>query len=626
MPSSPCVLALLTCAVAYGSNTRVQYDAFDTDGNGVIDRDEFINGVASQGAHDTEFEQDDWNEHSQTNNFVETFIGDDTTPDTPQNAMIDGGSSGSKLFTWKSTGEQVDQKIESKCLDRSTHPLKGMSMLNYSPTECRCPDVGGTPTPELALSSSEEMGKFYTKTIAEGITALYRGVGEKKGAHLVPNALPKNAEAVPLLATAGMRLLTQEQNQKVYGELCGKGDNNVKIAPAGPWCRTLPGTMEAFYEWVANAMKARVVEGTFTMGGASAQIAVPLTAADGIKWARLSNEIHRNLDCAKLVLPKADGTVPEANFEGRKCTNCAPLFGKEKGEAVVSGSKKCLTDYIDTIDASQIPEAVRNSDWWPAAPDAIVSVGTISFLGLHGGGPGHLVAGGANEVSAWAATIPECSDPTGTWAACSVKIRDGLHSDPIYKAAMGEKGLKNFATAKHFSYNTPASHPDAQFVEHDDDKNDYATREQGAFSEEVKDVPSPVGQAAKLEELLSANCGHDKGQHYRMAFKTVGSPMGFGGGGDCAKAFWTALYTLDFFSDPTPAGHPGPIDSKQYDWSSGAAPVLPAATTLIQTPLKRHTTTWHQGAMAHYDDVMNQMGGSSLADVSAQSPWMDVLG
>lgn len=183
--------------------------------------------------------------------------------------MVDAGSSGSKVFAFSgnktATAKLLTQCTEAKRAEGMTN--MGLASLAYSKESCNW-QIGEKDLAPLAQAAD------YANSLLKLLRDTYTSSSGKKNVDEV-----KNRGSVPVLATAGMRLLSQSANGKVWSNVCGKSGAGFTIAPAGPQCGTIPGTTEAFYEFVSNAAYgrgSRVLTGTFTIGGASAQIAIPL--------------------------------------------------------------------------------------------------------------------------------------------------------------------------------------------------------------------------------------------------------------------------------------------------------------------------------------------------------------
>jgi hypothetical protein len=376
-----------------------------------------------------------------------------------------------------------------------------------------------------------------------------------------------NADAVPMLATAGMRLLSQEANNKVWSQICGKSHQGLTLAPAGEDCGTIAGTTEAYYEYLANAAHGkgnRELTGTFTVGGASAQIAIPLkTQQDVSAFMELQNTIGAAIDCKSLQLE--DGSP-------------APFFKQNSRDP----HSACLDDYITFRSKSDIraSTAVLQDN---VRVDEIEGLGLVSFLGLKG--RGSFVAGGLNEIGNWAKEH-NCNTQQTSFADCSAKLQAELRKDVMWKH-VSEYFRKHNLNIRSFSYNTYAANPTAA----------------GLLKDEHKE--GGEGQAAwKLQEELDAVCSEDNGAKF-----------GYKGKNGCMQALYTSLYITSFFAEPG-AGNSQVHTADEIhsdpnrDWSEGKLQSMSllgkvGASALLHVPLERHTADYMAGAQLHLASVRN---------------------
>merc|ERR1712232_1120150 len=123
----------------------------------------------------------------------------------------------------------------------------------------------------------------------------------------------------------------------------------------------------------------RVLSGTFTIGGASAQIALPLLNENEVSaFLKVKDAIAIELDCTKLKLASGEQ---------------APVFNtrREGGPR-----KECIDDYISFMPKSEI---VATEAIMTGVAD-IQGLALVSFLGLRG--QGTFFAGGVDEIYNWA--------------------------------------------------------------------------------------------------------------------------------------------------------------------------------------------------------------------------------
>eukprot|EP00929_Paragymnodinium_shiwhaense_P009167 TRINITY_DN113224_c0_g1_i1.p1 TRINITY_DN113224_c0_g1~~TRINITY_DN113224_c0_g1_i1.p1 ORF type:complete len:527 (+),score=81.17 TRINITY_DN113224_c0_g1_i1:50-1630(+) len=477
--------------------------------------------------------------------------------------LVDAGSSGSKVFAFtpqKSTG-----KLLTACSDkyRQLGQLnQGIAALAYDKSECDwlvgpSGDAGGmhplaTPDPD------------YANALLELLASTYSTASKQPDVSAV-----KNKDSIPMLATAGMRLVSQAKNAQVWSYLCGKSHGGLTLAPAGPKCGTIPGTKEAYYEYLANAAdgrKSRTLTGTFTVGGASAQVAIPLkTAADVSAFQALRKRVGNDLDCTKLRIP--DGSQ-------------APIFNtkREGGPA-----KECLDDYITFMEKVDI-HATDKVEGDNVKTQEIEGLGLISFLGLRG--KGSFVAGGVNEIGHWAKEVG-CDSNRTTFSECSQRMRSALSKDIMWKHVTDY--FKDSAlNINSFSYNTHAARPKSAGLPNVDGTD----------------------QGWELEEELKHKCQSDNS--VRFGYKNSSS---------CMSALYTSLFVTSFFVEKgTEDAHVqtelnwDPI----RDWAEGKVEEARALSllqrrhlrssrsptmlhSLMRVPLRRHEATYMDGAALFFD-------------------------
>lgn len=462
--------------------------------------------------------------------------------------FVDAGSSGSKVFVF--TPAKTSAKFLTTCA--KSKPLQGLSALGYSKAECewKCGDKPLGDATKYAPMLLDLVASTYKK--ASGKTDFNNVVG---------------SQAVPMLATAGMRLVNQGTNDKIWGLVCGKAGSGLKFAPRGEKCGTIPGTTEAYYEFLANAAhgQSKVLTGTFCIGGASAQISIPLkTDKDVAAFKQMKSKVQQELKCSALKL--ADGQQ-------------APVF---------STSKKCIDDYIayKPVSAIKATQTVLNTN---IGAKQIKGVGLISFLGLRG--KGTFVAGGVNEIETWAKDA-KCDGKTGSFADCSKKLQDALAKDIMW-SNVKEYFSNNALDIDHFSYNTNAAVPEKAGLK-------ASGKEQGW----------------QLKTLLSTTC-KDTG---------FAKKIGFGNSNTCMKAFYTALYVTSFFAQKKLAkqamtGEPWFHNSNNLifdpnrDWAEGLKEQINGTAllleksddadddkevdSLLRVPVHRHTTNYIDGFQIH---------------------------
>lgn len=469
--------------------------------------------------------------------------------------FVDAGSSGSKVvaFGQKETGV----KLLTQCTDdhvKNGRTNKGVASLAYTKDECAWRI--GTKSDELKPLDDPHK---YAEELLQLLFNTYKGASGSGDVTKV-----KNGRAVPILGTAGMRLLSKADNQKVWDYLCGKSHANLTIAQAGDRCGTIPGTTEAYYEYLANAVagKSKELTGTFTIGGASAQIAIPLKTHDDVTaFNNLRSKIVSKIDCTKLQLPNGE-QVPYFN---------TILKGGPK--------KECVDDYITFRPKEEIV-ASDNVEQNNIQSDQIEGVGLISFLGLRGSGT--FLAGGVNEIDHWAEKA-HCNTKETTFDQCATNLQAALDQDILF-SGVREYFQSNALDIKNFSYNTYAAFPKAMGMKHVHGSD----------------------MAWDLKRELATECSKDNSLRF-----------GYKGQNSCMKALFTSLFVTSFFDKRSSGG--GHHDSKDltYEpqhagWGNGfieeaavrdpdrrlSAPAL--INSLPSIHLSRRSSSFLDGARIHH--------------------------
>lgn len=388
----------------------------------------------------------------------------------------------------------------------------------------------------------------------DNVKKKYRVLLLKKAEQLamVANGAPaSNKGAIPMLATAGMREINKRLNDAIYDAVCGgtPTPGGYALAPKGPHCKTLAGTEEAYYEYMAMVVSEPhpANTGIFTMGGASAQIAIPLTAVDKPKFDALIREVGSTLTCSTLKL--GDGSP-------------APVFAENQSQ------EQCHKDYVDVKPVAAMPASVKDK-----VGAGITHVGLISFLNLMGQGGKGLIAGGKNELVTWAKK--QCRGPKKSFSACTGELKKYLDGAPssatpaVKRKYPGDPIWK--ATKKHFA---------------DLSLNNFA------FTTDGSQVKTWGGAAAEsstpgttLKSMVEAACHEAKD--------------GFNGGKpySCMQAIWASMYITSFF---TGRRHPeSQIMHKggggTYDWVAG---LKTGITELLEVPLRHGKHHYMQGVAA----------------------------
>jgi hypothetical protein len=523
-----------------------------------------------------------------------------------ENVILDAGSGGTKIFAYVDGKTWDNANLDSVCDPKGTHSNKGLAVLPYNPgkTASTCHErfqlwgvrptslvgnaklkgtdilpamvakmnakgyaktanVRGSPVPQIRCSSGTPAGCVtkFRKFLIQGIDSYYSVVhaGQPKSDH---GGEATNAGAVPIVATAGMRMLDQHDNDVVWGGLCGTSGNkptgtNYNLAPKGTNCGTISGTTEAFYEYkgyqskVASGAPYEADRGTFTIGGASAQIAFPITTPEQEKeFKELVAKAAEKIDCEMMLV--ASGK-PAPKFGGG-LKQLELLIGKKEG--YTEDNKGCVPDYIDmktTASSAKSPTAQK--------------IATISFLNLAADKectPKLLevldtclnqpmkpedkkaasclaakqrcaapIAGGAQEMANWASN--NCK--TGNAEACTTKLTATLARDGFWGAVTSWFASQATLGVEKFAYAT-------------DNAN-----------QKVQDKTATG--AGKLEAKVGTKC---------KDFSGAGKSFDWNGkkdeSEDCVKAIWAKMYLTSFFgsaSHPKTQAEMGP----NSDWANG---------------------------------------------------------
>lgn len=487
--------------------------------------------------------------------------------------LVDAGSSGTKVFTFSPA--KAEEKLLTQCSEanqREGRTLQGIASLSYDKADCEW-QIG----PNAVLGSDvwaplPRAEPDFAETVLKLLAGTFASSSGKAGVTSV-----KNRNEVPIMATAGMRLVSQEGNAKVWSYVCGKNGSGFTFAPAGESCGTIPGTTEAYYEFLSNAAQGegrRDLTGTFTIGGASAQIAIPLRTARAVEAFRnLSAAIAEDLDCQKLTL--ADGSL-------------VPVFSRGGPAKAKDARLSCLEDYIAFRPAQDIraSKAVLADN---VKVSEIEGLGLISFLGLEG--RGSFVAGGLNQVAAWARE-QRCDSEATDFAGCTRKLQAALSRDVMWKHV-----------TRYFREAPCAAQRPAAFS--------YNTYAAVASSAGLSGTGDGADQAWRLRDELNRTCSTSNGA--RFGYKDQNT---------CMKALFTSLYVTAFFAEPPEPPDPELHADPKRDWSEGKVEELSllseerhrrSVARLLDIPLRRHAATYIDGARIHLAATMAVAGGVGSA-------------
>lgn len=466
--------------------------------------------------------------------------------------LVDAGSSGSKVFAFYP--QQATQKLYTRCSDAKRKagkvPNLGIASLAYNKADCEWQVGSDAEKPPVLTPLDVETD--YAGLLLKLLSDTYLQASGKPDLHNVINR-----GSVPMLATAGMRLVSGAENAKVWSYLCGKSGSGLTLATTGTKCGTIPGTTEAYYEFLANAAKGngdKVLTGTFTIGGASSQISIPLKTSQDVKdFEILKAAIADELDCTKLKL--VDGSV-------------APIFNAHRKGGP---SKECIDDYITFKPVMDIKASVPVEKKYVQV-SKIQGVGLISFLGLQGRGT--FVAGGVNEIQHWAAQ-EKCDTPTSEFQACAKKLEVALSKDIMWKHVTSY--FKKKVSIQSFSYNTPAAVPSMAGMKTGKGEN----------------------QGWKLRDELDKACEADNSDTF-----------GYKDQNTCMKALYTSMYVVSFFPKSA-GGENDPIEIHtdwKRSWSEGKVEEMvglvaesskvglhTSLESMLDLPLQRHDISFIDG-------------------------------
>ena len=237
--------------------------------------------------NDAEHDSDD-DLHDEVSPVYASTAVSETSPSSGGNVVVDGGSTGSKLFSFDSFGKGTPfVKVRTSCtVNRAKNTLTGLASFSYPVADCESTvsnpimkkknEGGMTVKNAKNLVETDGAARFSTPAdhsphdYANFLLGELQWVHEKRmvtdektGISSLPcpagevqdGACPAatNRKAIPIMATAGMRLLTKEQNDNVWTAVCGtKHSNGYSFPSRGANCGTIPGTREAYYEWLAD--------------------------------------------------------------------------------------------------------------------------------------------------------------------------------------------------------------------------------------------------------------------------------------------------------------------------------------------------------------------------------------
>mmetsp|Transcript_159395 Transcript_159395/g.293790 ORF Transcript_159395/g.293790 Transcript_159395/m.293790 type:complete len:633 (-) Transcript_159395:30-1928(-) len=486
--------------------------------------------------------------------------------------MVDAGSSGSKLSSYHGADSQTI-KVLTDCTNTNM-PLKGVSALAYDMKECDAEvhvvDVNKETTFDSKLVDKET----YAAILLEKLRRVHECGSLASTCEGATAAAATNRGSIPILATAGMRLLTNQENQEVWSRVCGRNAGDYKFAQDGN-CGTISGTQEAYYEFLAANLKKATpgspMTATVTIGGESAQIAVPLRDNQKLKWfADLYGNFTKVVkNCKSIQLPNGD--------EPRKLP--IPTFNKEN----------CARDFIDI---RLIP------DYIPTSNQGYNIVGLISLLGLEGLTGGIGVAGGMNAIEKWAGRVG-CAAPVGgsstfEFDSCWKKLQEALSNDQLFSLVAHFFKQMDSWLGIEWTFGTPAAIPSARFKMNDDEENDIKQKIREA---EGAGTDSARMQAfVKMKDWLTERYD-DEETVGRFGFNDEQTPM-------------KSLFVYEYWAALN-------LDKWTKQQARNLTQAALKASALQGNSLKFHPLQWTDGKLA---EIQHNPGGiAEMSDADFQS-------
>mmetsp|Transcript_59289 Transcript_59289/g.105400 ORF Transcript_59289/g.105400 Transcript_59289/m.105400 type:complete len:613 (+) Transcript_59289:75-1913(+) len=469
-------------------------------------------------------------------------------PNLAHMVLVDAESTGTRLISFNEDGESMTLKVDTHCTtDAEMFPLEGVSALAYPLKACQ-PKVtclcseDRTNCENLKTAHPNEVNMTLGNESHRTITAVFllRALRGLAKTNVGSNLQPMNAKEVPIWGTAGLRYLTKEANEAIWNEFCGVNDptaGGFTFASKGDMCGTLPGTLEAYYEFLSTVADgdSQKLMGTFTVGGGSSQIAVPLLSLEDVKgWQVLIEEVKEIFG------------------------NCATLKGKHGKPLAIfkdSDPENCYKDFIDIVPlgANNLPDHIKAKS--NANLDDLRAIGVISFLGLgHDNGGRMGIAGGVSAIEAWAREngcgTDEKSDEFD-FDGCQAKFFKALEKDAFFRKVVHY--FRNSSLKVHdFAYASPAAIPSMALSDEDQKDIDIGVVKETAplgsaeglffkvdkMKEQQAAGSSQVGRT--LLDAIETQCNGLKKNH----------AFGYGGSNSCMKALWTSKYIQWFFDNP----------------------------------------------------------------------------
>jgi hypothetical protein len=323
--------------------------------------------------------------------------------------MADAGSSGTKLFVGPKGGNMTNTKVESACeshfcdnngcYDKKCE-YQGLAAL-------ACPTVNSTCT-----ISADKVNLQANLTVEQLRTELPKQLRANLRDMRASLNCTDSEAYVPLMATAGMRLLTDDESKAIWDNVCGRPtgetvgfypqESRVIDAALGetPMCGTISGTTEAYFEYIADWKQLGsnqsddVCRVSLTMGGASSQIAVRVTSAqlDGLKGiesvmenftkAKNSDKFYRFLNSekyGKIILVSFLGTGKDIVSDDDEFITSRFAGGintmQARADELGPDGKKNYTAAVKMLEAwINGDEETPGDKWWQAVSTKLMPI------------------------------------------------------------------------------------------------------------------------------------------------------------------------------------------------------------------------------------------------------------
>lgn len=482
--------------------------------------------------------------------------------DTKGMVMIDGGSSGSKLFSFGTPDHDSERsmKVETQCTVDGAGSLLGAAVLAYDANKCK-PKVTVPAETAFGISGyTEELteAEQYAHILLSSVRYLHQWPCTDGGT--VACTRPLNSRAVPMLATAGMRNLPAGENEAVWSNICGvelPGGPGYKFAEKGDQCGTIPGTQEAFYEYLANLAKfgkdipKQKIMGVFTIGGASAQIALPLLT-------------EPEVGAFRALIESVKGVL---DVEGQHCGDMKLKAGEPM--PFFNNNGECHLDFVKMVPKSDVPDSLQEY-----MNEKVQQIGLISFLGL-GKSDKFGVAGGVNSIEQWAQDrkCGACKDPDTHKAATCAKDYKYQDCERELQAALDEDIMWHFVTdmfhtqtfsVNLFHFNTPAANPMNLL-----NAGEWFSSAQRAMTM-LKMAHHGVLLGTFAQQVDGMMAVLDEIRHGCVPSGRLVGGFGHRTEGSCMKAYFTMQFGLLPLRSRDMADTPVEIKWNALDWSAGA--------------------------------------------------------